>query len=268
MPSEGFEMSAEFSNKTVIVTGGASGLGRAITLEFVRLGANVVCGDRDAAAGKEIGELAKGLNGKLHFECVDVGKTRDCDRLAQSAVSLGGTDVLCNNVGIQPAESYVPAHELPDEIWDAILTVNLKSHFWMAKRCIPQMQARGGGVIINTASVQGLQSQKGVSAYAASKGGVLSLTRQLALEYAAQNIRVLAVAPGTFDTPLLHEVAKGIADPTYMKRLTEAYPMKRFGKPEELAHVVAFLASPAASFMTGECVTVDGGIMAQGGWAQ
>ena len=261
-------MSGDFSEKTVVVTGGANGLGRAITLEFVRLGANVVCGDRDEAAGREIAELASRLNGKLRFVCVDVGQARDCDRLAQAASSLGGTDVLCNNVGIQPAESYVPAHELPDEMWDSILTVNLKSHFWMAKRCIPQMLARGGGVIVNTASVQGLQSQKGVSAYAASKGGVLSLTRQLALEYATQNIRVLAVAPGTFDTPLLRQVAKGIADPTYMKRLTDAYPMKRFGKPEELARVVAFLASPAASFMTGECVTVDGGIMAQGGWAQ
>lgn len=261
-------MNGEFRDKIVIVTGGASGLGRAVSLEFVRLGAQVVCGDRDTAAGNELGQLAAGLSGRVHFVCADLGQVGDCDRLARAAVSLGGVDVLCNNVGIQPAESFVPAHELPDELWDAILTVNLKSHFWMAKRCIPQMKARGGGVIINTASVQGLQSQKGVAAYAASKGGVLSLTRQLALEYAEHNIRVLAVAPGTFDTPLLRQVADGISDATYMQRLTAAYPMKRFGRPEELARVVAFLASSAASFMTGECVTVDGGIMAQGGWAQ
>ena len=113
-----------------------------------------------------------------------------------------------------------------------------------------------------------MQSQKSAAAYAASKGGVLSLTRQLALEYAQDNIRVLSIAPGTFDTPLLREVAKGIPDKNYMKKLADAYPMKRFGNPEELGRVVAFLASPGASFMTGECVTVDGGIMAQGGWAQ
>jgi NAD(P)-dependent dehydrogenase (short-subunit alcohol dehydrogenase family) len=261
-------MTREFVDKIVIVTGGAGGLGRAITLEFLRRGAQVVCGDLDQQAGEETLGLAAGLAGKLHFVRGDMGDAAACDRLAEAARSLGGVDVLCNNVGIQPAKSYVPAHELDDAIWDAILTVNLKSYFWMVKRSIPLMKVRGGGVIINTASVQGLQSQKAAAAYAASKGGVLSLTRQLALEYAHDNIRVLAVAPGTFDTPLLRQVAQGIPDKDYLKRLTQAYPMKRFGDPRELAQVVAFLAGPEASFMTGECVTVDGGIMAQGGWAQ
>jgi NAD(P)-dependent dehydrogenase (short-subunit alcohol dehydrogenase family) len=261
-------MSGEFDGKIVIVTGGAAGLGRAMCLEFARLGARVVCGDIDPGAGQELLGAAAGLPGQIQFLEGDMRLVQTSDRLAAAAGALGGVDVLCNNVGIQPAKSYVPAHELDDEIWDAILTVNLKSYFWMVKRCVPLMKARHGGVIINTASVQGLQSQKSAAAYAASKGGVLSLTRQLALEYAQDNIRVLAIAPGTFDTPLLREVAKGIPDRNYMKKLAEAYPMKRFGKPEELAGVVAFLAGPGASFMTGECVTVDGGIMAQGGWAQ
>lgn len=261
-------MTADFSKKIVIVTGGAGGLGKDFSLEFARRGADVVCGDLDAAAGEALLKEAVGLPGRIHFVQGNMIEAATCDRLVAKAKELGGVDVLCNNVGIQPAKSFVPADELDDELWDAILTVNLKSYFWMTKRCVPLMKARGGGVIINTGSVQGLQSQKAAAAYAASKGGVLSLTRQLALEYAEFNIRVLAIAPGTFDTPLMQDVAKGIPDKTYIQRLKSAYPMKRFGRPEELAKVVAFLASDAASFMTGECVTVDGGIMAQGGWAQ
>src|SRR3546814_960941 len=115
-----------------------------------------------------------------------MGLPETCDALAAKAHELGGVDILCNNVGIQPPTSYVPAHDLDDALWDAILTVNLKSYFWMVKRCVPMMQAKGQGVIINTASVQGLQSQKGAAAYAASKGGILPMTRPLALEFAEE----------------------------------------------------------------------------------
>src|SRR3546814_3828473 len=128
----------------------------------------------------------------------------------------------------------------------------------MVKRGVPRMQAKGQGVIINTASVQGLQSQKGAAAYAASKGGIISMTRQLALEYAEDNIHVVAIAPGTFDTPLLRDVAAGIPDTVYMERLRQAYPMKRFGDPAALARVGAFLPSDAAPFLTGDCTTLDG----------
>src|SRR3546814_6442733 len=134
---------------------------------------------------------------------------------------------------------------------------------WSSDVCSSDL-AKGQGVIINTASVQGLQSQKGAAAYAASKGGIISMTRQLALEYAEDNIRVVAIAPGTFDTPLLRDVVAGIPDKGYMERLRQAYPMTRFGDPAELARVVAFLARAGASFLTGACINVVGGIMAQG----
>ena len=139
----------------------------------------------------------------------------------------------------------------------------------MTKYCVPQMTARGGGVIVNIASVQGLQSALGVAPYAASKGGDLSLTRQLALEYAKDGIRVLAVNPGTIETPLVAEAAA--ASGQTIDGLRDAWaachPLDRIGQPEEVAHVVLFLASDKASFMTGSYVNVDGGLMAKGAWA-
>ena len=261
-------MSLDFTNKNVIVTGGAGGLGRGFSLEFSQRGATVIVSDLSQKAGDALIKETSGFPGRIRFIQGNMGTAETCDRIAEKAKELGGLDVLCNNVGIQPPASYVPAHELPDELWDSIMRVNVNSFFWMVKRCIPLLRQRKGGVIINTASVQGIQSQKGAAAYAASKGAIWSLTRQLALEYAEDNIRVLAIAPGTFETPLLQQVFQGIPDKSYAEKLRQAYPMKRFGRVEELAKVVAFLASDGASFMTGECVTVDGGIMAQGGWAQ
>jgi NAD(P)-dependent dehydrogenase (short-subunit alcohol dehydrogenase family) len=252
----GDRIMGEFTGKTVIVTGGAKGIGRAIALGFARAGANTVCADIDVAAGDEIMRLAAGAEGRL-------------DLVARGVAEFGGVDILCNNVGIQPTNSYRPAHELSEELWDRIIAVNLKSRFLMTKYCVPRMKARGGGVIINIASVQGLQSALGVAPYAASKGGDLSLTRQLALEYAKDRIRVLAVNPGTIETPLVAEAAA--ASGQTIDGLRDAWaachPLDRIGQPEEVAHVVLFLASDKASFMTGSYVNVDGGLMAKGAWA-
>lgn len=256
---------SEFAHKAVIVTGGAKGIGRGICKAFAREGAHVLCADVDVAAGEALAREAG-----IRYQKADVADSAACRALVETAVSAwGGVDVLCNNVGIQPAQSYLPAHELPEEMWDRIIDVNLKSHFLMAKYCVPEMKKRGGGVIINTASVQGLQSAKGVSAYAASKGGVLSLTRQLALEYAADRIRVLAVNPGTIDTPLVQEALDYLGGDQQAARrsMAAAHPIGRIGTAEEVANVVVFLASSKASFMTGEYVCVDGGMMAKGAWA-
>ena len=259
----------DIKDKAVIVTGGAKGIGRGICLAFAGEGAQVMCADVDEKAGAELADPCGELAGTIRFQHVDVSQSGACHALVEATVSAwGGVDILCNNVGIQPGSSYVPAHELPETMWDRIIDVNLKSFFLMTKACVPEMKRRNGGVIINTASVQGLQSMKGVAAYAASKGGILSLTRQLALEYAEDNIRVLAVNPGSIDTPLVAESLESIdGDKEELrKRIAAAHPIGRIGLPEDIAHTVLFLASDKASFMTGEYVCVDGGLMAKGAW--
>ena len=261
---------ADFKDKIVIVTGGAKGIGGGISRAFAEEGACVLCADIDEDSGTQLVAETTNMDGTVRFLKADVAHADECEAVVNTAVSeWGGVDILCNNVGIQPANSYLPAHEFPEEMWDRIINVNLKSFFLMAKYSVPEMKKRGGGVIINTASVQGLQSMKGVSAYAASKGGALSLTRQLALEYAEDNIRVLAVNPGTIDTPLVVEAVDFMgADLEGLKKLWgKAHPMGRIGQPREIANVVLFLASDKASFMTGEYVCVDGGMMAKGAWA-
>lgn len=260
----------EYTGKTIIVTGGAKGIGRAISLTFAQAGGNVICADIDVKAGAEIMQLAQEAEGNLLFVKADVSQAAECKALVEKTVAeFGGVDVLCNNVGIQPTSSYLPAHELSEEMWDRIINVNLKSRFLMTKYCVPEMKKRGGGAIINTASVQGIQSALGVAPYAASKGGDLSLTRQLALEYAKDNIRVLAVNPGTIETPLVAEAAEAMGETvdSLRERWGAAHPLNRIGQPEEIANVVLFLASPKASFMTGSYVNVDGGMLAKGAWA-
>ena len=261
-------------DKVVIVTGGAKGIGRAITLAFSAEGAKVATIDVDDAAGAEITQLAEESVGPVQYYHADVSKADFCADLVREVIGKWGqVDVLCNNVGIQPTDSYLRAHEMPEEVWDRILEVNLKSAFLMCKYVIPHMMMSGGGVIINTASVQGLMSANQVPAYAASKGGILSLTRNLCLDYAEDNIRVVAVNPGTVDTPLVAEAAAATLK-TGVSTLDElredwasCHPIGRIAQPSEIANVVTFLATERASFMTGSYVNVDGGMMAKGAWA-
>ena len=257
---------AEFDGKVVIVTGGAKGIGEGICRAFAGEGAQVLCADVDAAAGKAL--AAESFKGDVRFSEGDVSSGEVCRKLVETAAGAwGGVDIICNNAGIQPTHCYLPADQLPEEKWDRIIDVNLKSYFLMAKYCIPEFRKRGGGVIINTASVQGLQSAKGVSAYAASKGGILSLTRNLALEYAEENIRVVAVNPGAILTPLLDEAIGDADRDEFLQSVAEAHPIGRYGLPADIANAFLFLASESASFITGEYLCVDGGMMAKGAWA-
>lgn len=257
----------DFSGKTVIVTGGAKGIGEGVTRAFAQAGADVFCADVDTVAGGRIEAEGASLPGSVTYVNTDVSEAANCEALVAQAAANGSVDVLVNNVGIQPLDSYLPAHQFPEEAWDRILAVNLKSGFLMSKYAVPEMLQQGGGVIVNIASVQGRQSMKGVPAYAASKGGMISLTQQLALEYAEQNIRVLAVNPGTIETSLALESVNQDVE-ALRSAAADAHPLGRIGMPEDIASVVLFLSSDAASFMTGEYVNVDGGMMAKGSWAE
>ena len=261
---------SEFDGKVVIVTGGAHGIGKATALEFAREGASVVIADVNEEAGRAVESELKRLGPGGLLVVADLARMAECGRVvAETVEAFGGVDVLFNNVGVQSPDSYKNVEDTPEEMWDRILDVNLKSYYLMSKFAIPEMRRRGGGAIINTASVQGLQSQKLVPAYAASKGGVLSLTRQMALDYAEENIRVLAVCPGTIDTEMVRNAARleeGNAD-EIVEEWGKGHPIGRVGLGLDIANVVLFLASEKASFMTGEHVNVDGGYMALGAWA-
>ena len=259
-----------FADKKAIVTGGAAGIGAGISRALAMEGTAVAVIDADGAAGRETVAATDTMSGSAHFVEADLGATAACQRAQHDAVrALGGVDVLVNNVGVQPLESYANVEDTTEAMWDTILAINLKSYFLMAKYAIPEMRKRGGGAIINIASVQGLQSQNLVPAYAASKGGVLSLTRQMALDYASEGIRVNAVNPGITDSRLLRRAASlehGTVEQV-IARWGEMQPIRRVCTADDIANAVLFLASDKGSAITGEFINVDGGLMALGSWA-
>ena len=256
--------------KVVIVSGGAHGIGAAAVAVFAREGYRVAAADLDAAAGERLVQHTGESGSGVMFIRADISTSDGArDVVSQTVSKFGAVDVLFNNAGIQPPESYRTAEDLDEAVWDRVMNVNVKACFLLAKYAIPEMRRRGGGVIINNASVQGLQSQKLVPVYAASKGAVLSLTRNLALDYAEHNIRAVAICPGSVDTPMLRATA-ALASPDDPEATLAAWgrkhPLGRIARPEEIAEVVLFLASDKASFITGEYVCVDGGLMAKGQW--
>jgi NAD(P)-dependent dehydrogenase (short-subunit alcohol dehydrogenase family) len=246
-------------------------MGKATAIEFARQGANVAIADVNVEAGRDtLGRIIMQGRGRGLLVVGDVSHPSVCQRVVRRTVEeFGGVDVLFNNVGIQPPESNCRVEDLPEKLWERLLDVNLKSYFLMAKYALPELRKRGGGVVINNASVQGLQSQKGAPAYAASKGGVLALTRQLAIDYAAENIRVVAICPGTIETEMVRAAAAREPDGmrAALERWGKRHPLGRIGTGQDIANVVTFLASDRAAFITGEYVCVDGGYMALGAWA-
>ena len=251
----------QLQGKVAIVTGAARGIGRAIALEFVKEGARVVLADINAAGLQATLQEAT-QHGDALLQVTDVSKADQVAALVELAVShYGKLDVLCNNAGVLvPA----PVVELDEETWDRTININLKSVYLGCKYALPAMLKNGQGSIINMGSVNSLVAEAYLPAYCASKGGVLMLTKQIALDYALKNIRVNCICPGWVDTPINtpHAVMMGRVDHV-LSGIADWQPMGRQGQPREIARVAVFLASDDSSFMTGSAVVADGGMTAK-----
>lgn len=249
------------AGKAALVTGGASGIGRATAILFAREGANVAVMDLDDDAGKGVVAEASSGHTKSILVQGDVSSASDCSRAVKTvADEFGGIDILFNNAGIIHRASVV---DLTEEVWDRTMAVNVRSVFLMSKYVVPIMVRGGGGVIINTASGWGLTGGKRAAAYCASKGAVVQLTKAMALDHGEQNIRVNCICPGDTDTPMLRREAEQLGEPIE-RFLAEGAkrPLPRLGLPEDVARAVLYLASDAASFVTGASLVVDGGGLA------
>ena len=256
----------DHKGKVAIVTGGAQGIGRGITDVLAENGATVCIADISKKHGNQAVKDIESIGGKAIFVEADFVKSDSPKKVVEECVDiLGRLDILVNNVGIQPPSSYKNVEDTTEEIWDAVINVNLKSYFLMSKYSIPHMKKLGKGIIINVSSVQGLQSQRLVPPYAASKGAVISLTRQMSLDYIKSNIRVNTINPGTFNTTMVRTSITGDIEES-LESFGKDIPIGRVGDPKEIGQVASFLASEASSFISGEYINVDGGIMAKGGW--
>jgi NAD(P)-dependent dehydrogenase (short-subunit alcohol dehydrogenase family) len=249
-------------NKVAVITGGNSGIGRATAIRFALEGAKVVIGARDIETGKEVVDFIKKNGGKAVFVKTDVASEVSVKNLVDFAVKLfGRIDVMFNNAGVDLAK---PVTETSEEELNNVLNVNLKGVFYGCKYAIPYMSKQGNGSIINTASTAGIVGLPNMAAYSASKGGVVLLTKEMAIDYAKKGIRVNCVCPGAIMTPMLKKFIDKSPNPEEtIKNLGEMHPIGRIGKPEEIANAVLFLASDESSFVTGHALIVDGGLTAQ-----
>jgi NAD(P)-dependent dehydrogenase (short-subunit alcohol dehydrogenase family) len=250
----------QLEGKVAIVTGGASGIGRATALLFAREGAAVVVADVNREAGERIADEIVHLGGRAFYEAVDVTKAQDCRRLVERAIrDFGRIDVLFNNAGIIRRATVL---DISEDDWDRVMAVNVKSIYLLSREVIPHMEKQGAGSIINTASGWGLAGGAKAAVYCASKGAVVLLTKAMAIDHGPL-IRVNCICPGDTDTGMLRNEAQQLGEDN-QRFLTDAAkrPLGRVGRPEEIAQAVLYLAGDASSFVTGTALVVDGGGLA------
>jgi NAD(P)-dependent dehydrogenase (short-subunit alcohol dehydrogenase family) len=247
-------------DKVALITGGASGMGKVASHLFAREGAKVVLTDVADEAGEAVAAAIRDGGAQAAYVHADVSRASDAEAMVRFAVdTFGGLTILYNNAGVFP-ERDGSIIETPEEVWDLTIGINLKGVYLGCRYGIPAMIESGGGAIVNVASFVALMGAATPQiAYTASKGGVLSMTREIAVEFARQGVRANALCPGPIETPLLQEL---LADPARRQRRLVHIPMGRFGQAEEIAKAALFLASDESSYMTGAALVVDGGITA------
>ena len=249
----------KLDGKVAIITGGSSGIGLATAKLFLEEGANVVVVSRNAKRAEETLSKVSSDNKRVIYINADVRSEDSCKHVVDEAVAaFGKVDVLYNGAGVIYVDKNVV--DTTEEIWDETMDVNLKGSFLMSKHVVPEMLKVGGGSIINTSSIFGLTGSAGVVAYCTAKGGIVLLTKAMAVDHAAKNIRVNCICPGSVETPMLRKEMSELGDIDEMRKVfASKHPMNRISQPEESATVILFLASNDSSFVTGVALPVDGG---------
>lgn len=249
----------KLEGKVAIVTGAGSGIGRAAAKRFATEGASVVCADWEEGDVKETVDEIHDAGGEATYIRTDVSHVDDVKAMIRTAISrYGGLDIVFNNAGVEGEQA--PTADCSMSNWDRVININLKGVFLGTKFALPEMLKRGGGSIVNTASIAGIVGFPNIPAYCASKGGVVQLTKTTALEYATEGVRVNVICPGVIDTPMVERFTGGTEEGE--AQMKEMEPVKRMGTADEVANLALFLASDDSTFCTGGVYTIDGGVTA------
>lgn len=249
-------MPFSLEGKVAVITGSSRGIGRATAETMARLGARVVISSRTAEACEPVAEAIRAEGGEAAVVACNISRKDEVEGLIASTEKLyGAPDILVCNAAVNPA--YGPLADLSDEAFDKIMGSNVKSNLWLCNRVIPAMKQKGGGVIVIISSIAGIQGNSVIGGYGISKAADFALARNLAVEHGPDNVRINCIAPGLVKTDFARALWE---DEDNLKKRTRTTPLRRIGLPEEIGPVAAFLASPAASFITGQVIVADGGV--------